>query len=103
MPRTWVAKAVAEAIGAFTLVFATALAVSNGATLTGAALAYGLAVGVMVASLGHVSGGHFNPAVTLAFLLGRRMDATMAGIYWVAQFVGGVVAAALMAVTVSRT
>lgn len=103
MPRTWVAKAVAEAIGAFTLVFATALAVSNGATLTGAALAYGLAVAVMVASLGHVSGGHFNPAVTLAFLLGRRMDATMAGIYWAAQFVGGLVAAALVAVTVSHT
>lgn len=103
MPRTWVPKAVAEAIGAFTLVFATVLAVSNGANLTGAALAYGLAVGVMVAALGHVSGGHFNPAVTLAFLLGRRMEPAMAAIYWAAQLVGGLLAAALVALTVSRT
>lgn len=103
MPLTWVPKAVAEAIGAFTLVFATVLAVSNGATLTGVALAYGLAVGVMVAALGHVSGGHFNPAVTLAFLLGRRMEPAMAGIYWGAQLLGGMIAAALVAVTVSRT
>jgi MIP family channel proteins len=103
MPPTWVPNAVAEAIGAFTLCFAGILVINSGAAdLTGVALAQGLAIAVMVAALGHVSGGHFNPAVTLAFLLGRRIDPVMAAIYWAAQFVGGLVAAVLVAWTVGR-
>lgn len=102
MPRTWVPNAAAEAIGTFALCFVVVLAISGGADLTGVALAYGLVVAVMVAALGHVSGGHFNPAVTLAFLLGRRIDPAMAGIYWISQLLGGVVAAVIVALTVSR-
>lgn len=102
MPRTWVPNAVAEALGAFALCFVGVLVISNGADLTGVALSYGLIVAVMVAALGHVSGGHFNPAVTLAYLLARRIDPALAGVYWAAQFVGGLVAAVIVTWTVSR-
>jgi MIP family channel proteins len=102
MTGTWVPNAVAEAIGSFVLCFVVVLAISGGADLTGLALAYGLAMLILVAALGHVSGGHFNPAITLAFLVARRIDTAMAGIYWAAQLLGGVVAAVIVAVTVSR-
>jgi glycerol uptake facilitator-like aquaporin len=103
MPPTWVPNAVAEAIGAFALCFAGILVINSGAVdLTGVALAHGLAIAVMIAALGHVSGGHFNPAVTLAFLLGRRIDPVMATIYWAAQLIGGLVAAVFVAVVVNR-
>lgn len=101
MPNTWVRNAVAEAIGVFALVFVGVLAISNGADITGSGLAHGLAIAVMVAALGHVSGGHFNPAVTLGLFLGRRIDLPMAVVYWVAQLMGGLLAALLVALTTS--
>ncbi len=103
MPPTWVPNAVAEALGAFALCFVGILVINSGAVdLTGVAIAYGLIVAVMVAALGHVSGGHFNPAVTLAYLLGRRIEPAMAAIYWGAQLVGGLAAAVIVAWTVGR-
>jgi MIP family channel proteins len=103
MPPTWVPNAAAEAIGAFALCFVGILVINSGAVdLTGVALAYGLIVAVMVAALGHVSGGHFNPAVTLAYLLSRRIDPAMAAIYWGAQLIGGLVAAVIVTWTVGR-
>lgn len=102
MPQTWVPNAVAEAIGTFALVFVGVLAVSNGATLIGVALGTGLVIAVMVAALGHVSGGHFNPAVTFGFLLSRRIEPAMAAVYWAAQLVGAVVASVMVAWLVSR-
>lgn len=102
MPDTWVRNAVAEAIGVFALVFVGVLAIANGADLTGIALAHGLAIAVMVAALGHVSGGHFNPAITLAMMLGRKIDLPMAVVYWVAQLIGGIVAAIVVALAADR-
>ena len=102
MPDTWIRNAVTEALGVFTLCFIGILAISSGNDLTGIALANGLAIGVMVAALGHVSGGHFNPAITLGLLLGRKIDAPMAGVYWAAQLLGGVLAAVVVALTISR-
>jgi MIP family channel proteins len=99
MPDTWIRNAVTEALGVFTLCFIGILAISSGNDLTGIALAHGLAIGVMVAALGHVSGGHFNPAITLGLLLGRKIDAPMAGVYWAAQLLGGVLAAVVVALT----
>jgi MIP family channel proteins len=99
MPDTWIRNAVTEALGVFTLCFIGILAISSGNDLTGLALAHGLAIGVMVAALGHVSGGHFNPAITLGLLLGRKIDAPMAGVYWAAQLLGGVLAAVVVALT----
>jgi aquaporin Z len=89
----------AEFVGAFTLIFvgAGSIIATGGSNLTAIALAHGLAIGVMASAVGHISGGHFNPAVTLGFLVTRRIEPLLAGVYWVAQFLGAVIAAALLA------
>jgi MIP family channel proteins len=94
-------RAVAEFIGAFTLTFiGTGAAAAAGAvsdpSLIGVAIANGLAIGVMVCALGHISGGHFNPAVTFGFLIARKIKPALAGIYWVVQFAGAALAALLV-------
>ena len=90
-------RGVAEFVGAFTLIFIGGGAgiVSHG-DIVAIALANGLAIAVMVSNLGHISGGHFNPAITLAFTLARRITTRLAVVYWVAQFVGAVLAALLL-------
>ena len=87
---------VAEAIGTFTIVFAGCGAIAVG-TLgpAGVAAAFGLAIAVMIYALGHVSGAHFNPAVTLAFAAGRHFPPRRVVPYWAAQ-VGGALAAAVV-------
>ena len=47
----------------------------------------------MASAVGHISGGHFNPAVTFAFVVTRRIALSLAGVYWVAQLAGGVLGA----------
>lgn len=94
-------RAVAEFIGTFALVFvgAGSIATANqihDPTLVGVALAHGLAIGVMASAVGHISGAHFNPAVTLGFLVTRRMKPSLALLYWVTQFSAAVVAALLL-------
>jgi MIP family channel proteins len=91
----------AEFVGTFTLVFvgAGAILAAAGAhdpTLIGIAVAHGLAIGVMVSAVGHISGGHFNPAVTLGFLVTRRIEPLLAAVYWAAQFGAAIVAALLL-------
>jgi aquaporin Z len=98
VPQDWFRRAVAEFVGAFTLVFAGmgSMMFGNAGGLTGVALAHGLAIAVMASAVGHISGAHFNPAITFGFLLTRRMDAMLAGIYVVSQLVAGAVAALLL-------
>ncbi|MFZ5993262.1 MAG: MIP/aquaporin family protein [Deinococcota bacterium] len=86
---------VAEFIGAFTLCFVGigAIAATQGENLVAIAFAHGLAIALMVITLGHVSGGHFNPAVTFGMLLTGRIHPASAVGYWVAQLLGGLVAA----------
>lgn len=91
-------RAVAEMVGAFTLTFigagaAAAAGAISDTSLIGVAVANGLAIGVMVCALGHISGGHFNPAVTFGFLITRKIKPALAGVYWVAQFGGAALAA----------
>jgi MIP family channel proteins len=88
-----VRKAVAESIGAFTLVFIGAGAIVSGGDLLLVAFAHGLAIGVMVSALGRISGGHFNPAVTLGALVGRQISVRLAVVYSIAQLVGALLAA----------
>lgn len=88
---------VVEAIGAFTLIFAGtgAVMVAAGKTNIGLleiALAHGLAIALMVSALGAISGGHFNPAVTVAMWVTRRIGTVAAAGYVVAQLAGAVLA-----------
>jgi glycerol uptake facilitator-like aquaporin len=68
----------------------------HGNDLTAIALAPGLAVGVMACAVGHISGAHFNPAVTLGFLVTRRIEPRLAAAYWFAQITAAVIAAFLL-------
>ena len=95
-------KYVAEFIGTFALILIGAGAVCvNGLTggsvgLVGIALAHGLTIMTMVYALGHVSGGHFNPAVTTAMAVTRRIETKDAVAYIVAQLAGASTAAFLL-------
>src|SRR6478672_3135234 len=75
---------------------AQAVGVYGSLTLVGVALAHGLAIAVMVSAVGHISGGHFNPAVTFGFLVTRRIAPVLGGVYLAIQFVAAVAAAALV-------
>jgi MIP family channel proteins len=90
-------RGVAEFVGTFTLIFIGGGAgIVSGSDIVAVALANGLAIGIMVSNLGHISGGHFNPAITLAFRVTRRVTTPIAVAYWVAQFLGALVAAAIL-------
>jgi len=96
------AALIAEAFGTFLFFFVGAGSVvlgdylaANGGTgpgLLGVALAHGLALAVVVSALGAVSGGHFNPAVTLGVWIMGKITPTRAGLYVVAQLVGALAA-----------
>ena len=83
-------KYLVEFIGTFFLVFTVGMAVRSGSSL--APLAIGASLMVMIVAGGHVSGGHFNPAVTLAVFLRGRCTAKDVVPYWVFQIVGAVLA-----------
>ncbi len=91
-------RGIAEFVGTFTLVFvgAGSIIATHGSDLTAIALAHGLAIGVMASAVGHISGGHFNPAVTLGFMVTRRIEARLAATYWFAQITAAILAAFLL-------
>src|SRR5580704_13256127 len=94
-------KLFAEFLGTFAVVFFAVCAdrflqTSGGIGLLGIALASGLAMAIMVSSLGHISGGHFNPAITIGFWVTKRIGTLDAFLYWAAQLVGGIAAAFLL-------
>ena len=94
MDESFLRRGAAEFAGAFTLIFIGGGAgIVSGHDIVAVALANGLAIGIMVTNLGHISGGHFNPAITLGFLATRRITAPLAVAYWVSQLLGAVVAA----------
>jgi aquaporin TIP len=90
-------RSVAELVGTFTLIFIGGGAgIESGHDIVAVALANGLAIAIMVSNLGHISGGLFNPAITLGFLATRRLTPRLAAAYVAAQLVGAVFAAALL-------
>lgn len=97
-------KLTAEFLGTFALVFLAAGAVcvdfhlrsTGGIGLLAIALAHGLAMAVLVSALGHISGGHFNPAITIGFWVTKRLNTLDTLLYWVAQLVGAIAAAFLL-------
>ncbi len=72
-----------------------------GIGLVGVSLAFGLTVLTGAYALGHISGGHFNPAITLGLVAGRRFPAADALGYIVAQVIGGLAAAGVLAIIAS--
>lgn len=96
-------KLSAEFFGTFWLVFggcgSAVLAAAYpelGIGFAGVALAFGLTVLTMAYAVGHISGGHFNPAVTLGLVAGGRFNAKEALGYIIAQVIGGIVGAAVL-------
>ena len=92
---------VAEAIGTFALVFAGCGAImvdakTNQLGHVGVAITFGLVIMFGIYAVGHISGAHFNAAVTFAFALTRHFPWPRAAAYWAAQLVGAVTAAALL-------
>ena len=98
MERPMNQKLLAEFVGAFTIVFLCAGAViqTQQGNIVAVAFAYGLAVAVMVSAVDHVSGAHFNPAVTIGAWVTQKIDSRNAVSYIVAQLAGGAAAAALL-------
>ncbi len=98
---------VAELVGTFTLVFigagAGALSSTAGAGLVGVALAHGVALMVIVYTWGAISGAHVNPAVTFGVAIAGKIAWAQAFLYWVAQLVGGVLAAFLLRYLIGTT
>jgi MIP family channel proteins len=95
-------KLLAEFIGTFTLIFFSIGAICADQYLraagqpaigiVGTAIAYGLAYAIMISAVGHISGGHLNPAVTVGFWVTRRLNTLQALFYWIAQLLGAVAA-----------
>jgi aquaporin NIP len=91
----------AEAIGTFALVFAGAGSImvdekTGDPGHVGIALTFGLVIMAMIYAVGHISGAHFNPAVSFAFALTRHFPWTRAVGYWAAQLSGALAAALLL-------
>ena len=99
-------KLAAEFIGTFAFVFTCCGAVcadqylratgQSGIGLLGIAIAQGLAFSIMVTAVGHISGGHLNPAVTIGFWVTKRLTTFQSLAYWAAQLLGGIAAGYLL-------
>jgi len=98
------ARAGAEALGTFVLVLASVgiavYTILTTAADLGIALGSGIAVLGAMLAFGHVSGGHFNPAITLGSAIAGRLRWADVLPYWLAQIVGAVAAAAVILVTI---
>ena len=90
-PPTLVQKLGAETIGTFVLVLVgCGVAVTSDGDLVATGFAFGLTIMFMVYALGRISGGHFNPAVSIGAAVGGRVSWREAGTYIGAQFVGAI-------------
>jgi aquaporin Z len=93
----------AEAVGTCVLMIigpGSAIIASDKIGNYGVAFAFGLALLTMAYTIGHVSGCHINPAVTLGFLLSRKLTIVKAAYYWVAQFVGAFIGGLILFVII---
>ena len=95
-------KALAELIGTFVVIF-----IGGGSILLcekfpqifpsfTIPLAWGITIAIMIWAVGHISGAHFNPAVTFAFVIAKRLPVSQILIYWGSQLCGGLLAISLL-------
>ena len=94
-------RCVAEGFATFALVFAGCGAImvdekTSALGHVGVAITFGLVIMVMIYAVGHVSGAHFNPAVTFSFALARHFPRRHVPLYWGAQLAGALIAAAIL-------
>jgi aquaporin Z len=97
-------RALAELIGTFVLVFCgvgTAVIAGSHVGFLGVAFAFGLSLLAMAYAIGPISGCHINPAVTLGMLVSRKVELSEAVRYWIAQILGGILAAGILLAIVS--
>ena len=95
-------KLVVEFIGTFFLVFTVGMAVIDPGAGAMAGLAIGTVLAVMIFAGGHISGGHYNPAVTLGVLLRGKVSINDAVGYWVVQVTAGIVAVVVVTLHEAR-
>lgn len=105
MENNLVKAGIAELIGTFILVFIGGFVVTVAPEfgVVVPALGHGLILVGLIYAYGHISGAHFNPAVTVGLLVGGKIDPMKSGVYIVAQFVGGIIAAIMITVIVAST
>jgi MIP family channel proteins len=106
-------KLLSEFIGTFTLIFIGAGSIcadaylraqgQHGIGVLGIAVAHGLAIAIMVSAIGHISGGHLNPAVTIGFWVTKKISTLDAICYWVSQLLGATFAAWLLTLVISES
>lgn len=106
-------KLAAEFIGTFAVIFIAAGAICTdqylraatqpGSGILGCALAYGLAVGAMVSALGHISGAHLNPAVTIGYWVTRRLGALESISYGIVQLLGAAAGAYMLSLVLPES
>ena len=96
MNQNLLKQCIAEFIGTFALCFVGILAIHNNPGLLGVALAHGLTIAVMASAFSAISGGQFNPAVSVALFVAGKMDAMRAGAYIVTQLVAAAAAGFLI-------
>lgn len=101
-------KYIAECIGTMVLTLlgcgtAVFLGCGTPAGVAGTALAFGLSVIAMAYTIGGISGCHINPAITLGVALSGRMSWKDAIGYWIGQFIGGIIGAAILFWIISAT
>ena len=109
MAPSYPSRLIAEFIGTFFFFFlgfsgiAASVDLPGSISSAGVAAGFGLGLALAIFAFGHISGGHYNPAVTLGLAIGRQFPAKEVLGYWLAQFIGGVCAAGLAASLHSET
>ncbi len=100
-PPTTTQKLLAEFVGTFVLVFVgCGAAVTTGADIAATGLAFGIAIVIMAYAFGRISGGHFNPAVSVGAALAGRISWKDTGLYAAAQTAGALVGGFVLAITI---
>jgi glycerol uptake facilitator-like aquaporin len=97
-------RLLAEVVGTFGFFFIGFSGIAASVNLPGSiapagiAAGFGLGLGLMIAAFGQISGGHYNPAVTFGLAIGRKFPTAAVIPYWVAQLIGGFIAAVVASI-----